>query len=74
MDNTGFNPCYSGNGFGRQHGLLAFLWLQVVSILVIVEMGLVGDAVEPIVTEILSFNPCYSGNGFGRGAALGHQY
>ncbi len=36
-----FNPCYSGNGFGRSVNVPFRLSCMNVSILVIVEMGLV---------------------------------
>ncbi len=40
--------------------------LNTVSILVIVEMGLVGTLKNIEKFLSLCFNPCYSGNGFGR--------
>ncbi len=41
-----FNPCYSGNGFGRQSAFISFTSPFLVSILVIVEMGLVDKSVQ----------------------------
>ena len=39
-----------------------------VSILVIVEMGLVAPGSHQFYIILECFNPCYSGNGFGSGA------
>ncbi len=41
-----FNPCYSGNGFGSGGGVADGVIIHHVSILVIVEMGLVDMALN----------------------------